>query len=338
MGLKKVEFSFPDEEGASTEIDIEDSSSLELDEVVEVEEVEVEEEVAEEEDDLEVEIVDDTPEADRNRKKSAAPEEVTEEELKDYSDKVQKRIKHFNKGYNDERREKEAAQRQSSEMETYARRLMAENNELKNSVGKSQKTILEQAKVTIGNDLKVARKEYADAYEAGNGEALLTAQEKVTTAQMRATRLNEIKLNPLQEHTGEVQKEVTATPQPKATTKATEWAEENTWFGPDDEMTSFALGFHNKLQKSGMDVNSDEYYEKINSRMREVFPDNFEGTSIKEEPRKKRKSNVVASATRSASPKKVTLSQTQVAIAKRLGVPLKLYAQQVAEEMRKENG
>ena len=104
-------------------------------------------------------------------------------------------------------------------------------------------------------------------------------------------------------------------------------------------MTSLALGLHNKLAKQGVNPQSDEYYEAIDTRMRQVFPDNFEEEIAKPEAEKpKRQANVVAPATRSIAPKKVKLTQTQVAIAKRLGVPIELYAQKVAEEMRKENG
>ena len=103
-------------------------------------------------------------------------------------------------------------------------------------------------------------------------------------------------------------------------------------------MTSLALGLHNKLAKQGVDLQSDEYYEAIDSRMRQLFPDKFEeGVAETEEAEKpKKQANVVAPATRSVAPKKVKLTQTQVAIAKRLGVPIELYAQKVAEEMRKE--
>ena len=104
-------------------------------------------------------------------------------------------------------------------------------------------------------------------------------------------------------------------------------------------MTSFALGLHNKLVKEGLDPKSDDYYEKIDSRMRQVFPDQFEDYEPEPEAEKpRRQSNVVAPATRSTSPKKVKLTQTQVNLAKRLGVPLDLYAKKVAEEMRKNNG
>ena len=120
--------------------------------------------------------------------------------------------------------------------------------------------------------------------------------------------------------------------------KAEAWRQENGWFGTDDEMTAFALGSHQKLVKSGVDPKSDEYYEKINSRMRQVFPENFGAADPDPEELKPKRSNVVAPATRSTAPKKIVLTQTQVAIAKRLGVPLELYAKHVAEEMRKQNG
>ena len=101
-------------------------------------------------------------------------------------------------------------------------------------------------------------------------------------------------------------------------------------------MTSFALGLHQKLVKQGVNPQSDDYYEKINSRMRELFPNEFdEGIEDEPETPKRKSSNVVAPATRSTAPKKVRLTQTQVTLANRLGVPLELYAKKVAEEMGK---
>jgi hypothetical protein len=119
--------------------------------------------------------------------------------------------------------------------------------------------------------------------------------------------------------------------------RAVSWADDNPWFGSDDEMTAFALGLDSKLKKSGLDPQSDEYYEKINSRMRQVFPDQFDdGIEDQPEETKRKSSNVVAPATRSTGSKKIRLTQSQVAIAKRLGVPLETYAKQAAELMRKQ--
>jgi hypothetical protein len=126
-------------------------------------------------------------------------------------------------------------------------------------------------------------------------------------------------------------------PQVQQDVKAETWRDDNPWFGSDDEMTAFALGLHNKLTKDGVDPQSDTYYEKINSRMRQVFPDQFDD-GIEDEPEapKQKSSNVVAPATRSTGPKKIRLTQSQIAIAKKLGVPLETYAKQAAELMRKQ--
>ena len=151
--------------------------------------------------------------------------------------------------------------------------------------------------------------------------------------------MSSFRLPALQEPNNQVQthsQEVVNTPQ--ADPKATQWQKDNPWFGADDEMTSFALGYHQKLVKEGVDPQSDDYYEKINSRMRQIFPDQFgeEGPERVAEPR--RRASVVAPVTRSVAPKKITLTKTQVALAKRLNVPLEEYARQVAMEMRKQNG
>jgi len=295
-------------------------------------------------DDLEVEVVDDTPKADRGRKPSEPPEDVTEEELQDYSEKVRRRIQHFSKGYHDERRAKEQALRERQELERLAQQLVEENKQLKGSVTKNQTVLIEQARRSAAAELEMAKRTYRQAYESGEADAVLDAQDKLTNARLKLERVNNIKLPALQEKEVPVetqqQQQVYNAPAPQVDTKAQEWQQANPWFGTDDEMTSFALGLHSKLVKSGVDPQSDEYYETINSRMRSIFPDNFEDTSLEEveEEKPKRRANVVAPATRSTAPKKVRLTQTQVAIAKRLGVPLELYAKKVAEEMRKANG
>ena len=129
MPFQKVEYTFPDgqeEEEVNTDIEVEDSGAIEVDISGKAPEPEakVEEEAVEE--DLDIEVVDDTPKADRNRKPSEPPTDVTDEELEEYSEKVRKRIQHFNKGYHDERRAKEQAQREREELERYAQTLVDE--------------------------------------------------------------------------------------------------------------------------------------------------------------------------------------------------------------------
>jgi hypothetical protein len=336
MGFQKVEFSFPDEEkdDKGGDIEIESSGAIEID--LSGKEKPVKKEISQEQyDEIDIEVIDDTPKADRNRKASKPPEDITDEELEDYSDKVRKRIQHFSKGYHDERRAKEASQRERQELESYAKTLVDENNKLKGSVEKNQTALLEQAKKNSAIEILSAKRAYKSAYEAGDADKLLDAQEKLTNAKIKADKLANFKTEPLQATEVPVQ-----IPQQQSRlvvdTKASDWAAENSWFGDDDEMTAYAMGVHSKLVKQGVDTESDEYYESINARMRKTFPEEFEGNEEEPEDRtSKRKSNVVAPATRSTAPKKVRLTQTQVAIARKLGVPLELYAKKVAEEMRK---
>jgi hypothetical protein len=293
---------------------------------------------ADEDDDIAIEVVDDTPPKDRGRKPSAPPDELTDDELENYSEKVKKRLQHFSKGYHDQRRAAEQAAREKAELEAMAARLVEENKKLKGTVGQNQQAMLEQAKKAAERELEEAKAKFKKAYDAGESDAVVAAQEALTGAKMKVERVNNIKLPPLQESENDVQ---TQQPAPVTVdTRASEWQKANSWFGQDDEMTSFALGLHQKLVKQGVDPRSDEYYEKINSRMRQIFPDSFDSAedSEPEETKPRRKANVVAPATRSTAPKKIVLTQTQVALAKRLGVPLEEYAKQVAMELRKQNG
>ncbi len=335
MAAEKVEFKFPDESGDTADIEI----SLPDDTEVEVEPAKPSKAKAKVEADVEIEVVDDTPAKDRGRKPSEPPSEVTDDELAEYSDKVKKRIQHFSKGYHDERRAKEAAQREKEELERLARMLADENNRLKGTVSQNQEVLLAQAKRVVSSELDQAKIKYKQAYEAGDADALTTAQEEITAAKIKADRVNNLKLPPLQTAQVNVQPESTAPARPAVDEKAVAWQRDNAWFGKDDELTAFALGLHQKLVKEGVNPRSDEYYERINSRMRQVFPESFDEAPDQpaEKPRRK-PASVVAPATRSTAPRKITLTQTQVAIAKRLGVPIELYAQKVAEEMRKQNG
>ena len=331
MPFEKVEFEFPEsEEGETTEIEIESSSART---VGSSDDVEPEEETKREvEAEVEVEVVDDTPKADQGRKASEPPENVTDEELEDYSDKVRKRIKHFSKGYHDERRAKEEALREREELERYTQQLLSENSNLKGAVNKNQSVLLDQAKRAMSSELESAKRKYKDAYEAGDSEAVIEAQEELTTAKIRADKLENIKVPSLQEKEASVEQSNTEQTAPvPVDPKANEWAEANPWFGSDDEMTSYVLGLHNKLVKTGVDPQSDEYYETINARMLKMFPEEL-GDTV-ETP--KRQANVVTPATRSTSPKKIVLTRTQVSLAKRLGVSNEDYAKQVAIEMRK---
>jgi hypothetical protein len=343
--MQQVEFDFPDPDKKSAAV-------VEVEQEVSEPTLEIEGAVGRETivkkkknlkvDDIEIEIVNDTPPGDRNRKPSAPPEEVTDEELENYSDKVKKRIQHFSKGYHDERRAKEQALREREELERFAKVLVDENQKLKGSVDKGHNALIESAKVQVQNELTSARQKYKTAYESGDSDAIIAAQEALNAAQMRVDKVNNLKPRTNQPADGALQaqgnnvqqqqKPPASQPQVPRDEKAESWRAENTWFGSDDEMTAFALGYHNKLVKEGVDPRSDEYYERVNARMRKLFPENFdEDIDDEPEPQKvKKAANVVAPATRSTAPLKVRLSDTQVALAKKLGVPLADYAKQVA--------
>jgi hypothetical protein len=292
--------------------------------------------VAPQEDTPEIEVVDDTPEEDRYRTPmKEAPQDPTEEELATYSESVKNRFKHFTKGYHEERRAKESAEREKDEALRLAQAMFEENKKLKGSVNQGQTVLLEQAKKVINSEIEDAKRLYKEAYESGDADKLLDAQEALTTARIRADKVNNFRPAPLQEQETPVQ----IAPQPQQAAPVDEkllaWQDQNQWFGSNKRMTSYALGLHEELVENGIRVGSDEYYRRIDTDIRERFPDQVgAGESVDAKPQRT-KSNVVSPATRSTAPRKIVLTQTQVNLAKRLGVPLELYARKVAEEMRK---
>ena len=335
MPFQKVEFEFPHEEDGNekdVKIEVEGSSAEEIDVTGKTVKAPPTSEEDSSDNELEIEVVDDTPKADRNRKPSDPPEDVTDEELEDYSEKVRRRIQHFSKGYHDERREKEKAIREREELERLSQQLVDENRRLRESEQKSQTALLEQAKKAADNEISAAKRAYKRAYDNGDSDKVLEAQDRLTNAKLKADKLENFRLP----------QQTTPTQEPppppvQIDEKTRVWQKENPWFNTDEEMTSFALGLHNRLVKEGVDPQTDDYYERINTRMREVFPENFE-----DEPevrqQQQRSNNVVAPATRSTAPKKIRLTQTQLTLAKRLGLTPEQYAKQVALDMRKNNG
>jgi len=284
----------------------------------------------------EIEVVDDTPEEDKYRTPMAeAPQDPTEEELATYSESVKNRFKHFTKGYHEERRAKEAAQREKDEAIRFAQSMVEENKKLKGSVNQGQTVLLEQAKKVITGEIEEAKRLYKEAYESGDADKLLDAQEALTTARIRADKVNNFRPTPLQEEETPVQIAQQA-PQPAPVDeKLSAWQDQNRWFGSNKRMTSYALGLHEELVESGVRVGSDEYYKRIDTDIRERFPDQIGvGDSVDAKPQRV-KSNVVSPATRSTAPKKIVLTQSQVNLAKRLGLTNEQYARAVANEMRK---
>ena len=307
--LDKTEFTFPDE----VEIKTEDKAA-----------------------EPEVEVIDDTPEQDRGRKPmEEAPKDVTDEELAKYDESVRKRIQHFTKGYHEERRAKEAALREREEAFKLAQQVVEENKKLKGSLSTNQTALLEQAKKNVANDMEEARRKYKTAYENGDSDALVLAQEEMTAAKLKADKINSFRPPALQEEENVVQPRQQVYQEQPVDPKLVSWKDENRWFGENKRMTAYALGLHEDLINEGIPAGTDEYYRRINSDMRERFPDQFESGNQVDAQTPPKTSNNVAPATRSTAPKKIVLTKTQVQLAKRLGLTNEQYARAVAAEMRK---
>jgi hypothetical protein len=294
----------------------------------------------EEKDDIEIEIEDDTPPQDKGRRPSQPEfvEQLEKDELDEYSKEAKQKIDGFRKIYHDERREKERALREQQEAIDLAKKLYEENKQLKNRVSSSDQAAVESYKTSAERELDMAKKEYREAYDAGDSEKLVEAQDKLTSAKMKIAKASDFSDNlnqrrAQQEQENEVQLTQQAQPAPVRDSKAVAWQERNQWFGQDDEMTSLALGLHEKLVKqNGLAyATTNEYYKRIDETMRKRFPENFEGEKVDDEKSSVRTkpSTVVASASRSTSSKKIRLNTSQLAIAKKLGLTAEQYAHEL---------
>ena len=286
--------------------------------------------------DTKIEVVNDTPIEDQNRTPlREAPAEVTDEELTKYSDqKLKDRLSHLGKGYHEERRAKESANRERDEAVRVAQAVVEENKKLQGSLANNQNALLEQAKKVVGSEIEDAKREYKIAQEAFDTDGIVTAQQKLNAAMIKADRVNNFRPAPVQPAQNVVQTQPQVQ-QPQLDSKTREWNEQNSWFGSDRKMTAYALSLHEELVESGVQVASDKYFNSINADVRKRFPETFAEEPAGANSSQRTKSNVVAPASRSTAPKKVVLTQSQVNIAKRLGLPLETYARSVADLMRK---
>jgi hypothetical protein len=324
--MEKENYQFPDE--------------VELKDEGKPEEEEVEAKGKPEDDKIEIEIEDDTPVEDRGRRVSKPEfvEKVEKDELDQYSQEARSKIDAFRKFYHDERREKEKALREQQEAIQVAKKLYEEIKELKSKVNSSEEAAVSSFKTTAERELEMAKKEYKEAYDAGDSEKLVEAQDKLTSAKLKidkaasyAENINQRKA--LQEQENEVKIPQQTEAAPVRDRKAVAWQERNSWFGQDDEMTSLALGLHEKLVKeNGLAyATTDEYYKRIDETMRRRFPENFQDEKVDDEkslPRVK-PSTVVAPASRSTASKKIKLNTSQLAIAKKLGLTPEQYAREL---------
>ena len=282
----------------------------------------------------EIEIEDDTPEPDRGRE--PMPREIVDEleadELEEYSEKVKLRLKQMKKVWHDERREKEREAREKAEALTVAQRLMEENKRYRQTLSQGEQTLVQTYQQSAEYERAQAQREYKEAYEAGDSDRLIEAQEKLQDVNYRLAQLKNYKPS-VQPDTTEVHIPQPQPEAPRLDPKTTAWQERNQWWGSDPEMTASALGLHQKLERERgpQFVGTDEYWTVIDKTMHRRFPEYFgepEKQSSEATAPKQKSATVVAPASRSTSSKKVVLKQSQIAIAKKLGLTPEQYAQE----------
>jgi len=315
MSFEKEEYTFPDNQDADIADDIA----------------------------LEIEIEDDTPEEDRGRQPMPKPivEELEKDELEQYDAKAKEKLKQMRKVWHDERRAKEEAYREQHEAIEVARKLLEENNRMRNAINNGETEYISTAKSAAELEMSMAKKAYKEAYESGDSEALVDAQQKLNEANLKVIRANNLRPAALQPDNFVVQQlaerqqalqnhiyQEQQAPQPDH--KALAWQERNSWFGVDQEMTAAALGLHEKLKDNGVEIGSDEYYSALDKTMRKRFSEHFGDQKAKP-------STVVASASRSTASKKIKLSVSQLRVAKKLGLTPEQYAKEMIK-LENKNG
>ena len=314
------------------------------DEIEGQEEKEQDIEVSVQGDDVEIDIVDDTPERDRGRKPlDREVSDPTDEELDTYTEGVKKRLKELTHARHDERRAKEALAREKQELERLAMAMIEENKRLKQHVqtGTEQyKTMAEQAAEAR---LEKARQELKAAQESYDTDAIIAAQEALAEAKWEVKNAKNFTPPPLQEREEEVQIQQPQTQQVRPDEKTLRWQARNQWFGASgfEEVTSFALGLHQKLVATGVDPRSDQYFEQIDARVKSKFPEVFGGAED-DKPRSqgtpaKKPASVVAPASRSTGKKKIELTPSQAALVKKFNLDPQVYAREILK-LENQNG
>lgn len=287
---------------------------------------------------FEIEVVDDTPEPDKGKPRRAEgsePDVSDDDEVGKYSEGVQKRIKKLKFEFHEERRAKEEAARLQEEALRFAQQTKAENDQLRKTLSEGEGVLVGQAKGRVTAQLDRAKAAYKAAYEAGDPDALLEAQEQLTTLQTEKIRYDNYKPQPQRVEPTAAPAPPPAPQAPRPDERAMNWASKNEWFEKDPEMTGYAYGLHEKLVKSGIDPRTEEYYKEIDTAVRRVFPDKFDDGTIEVSAPQRQAGNVVAPAARSGKrPRKVQLTSTQVSLAKRLGLSNEQYAAQLMKDMK----
>lgn len=295
---------------------------------------------------FEIEIVDDVPEDQKPRRAEDDPADLpSDDDLENYSESVQKRIKKLRFEYHEAERQKQEASRLREEAINYAKQVQQENERLRQQMTKSEGTLVEQAKARVESEISQAKAAYRAAYDSGDSEGILEAQDKLTRLQNDMYRLQNYRPQPPQprqeDKRFEPQQAQPQQPQqpqqPKELSpQQKNWLQNNDWYGKDRVMTAFALGVHEDLVYNGVAPDTEKYYAEIDKQVRSRFAEKFADAAEKEvTPRQQKPTNVVAPGNRSSkTPRKYKLTSTQAAIAKRLGLTNEQYVAQLMKDAR----
>lgn len=284
---------------------------------------------------MEIEIVDDTPDQDKGRPRrpeGKEPEIPEDDEIANYSESVQKRIKKLRYEFHEERRAKEDANRQLNEAASLAKRLMEDKRRMENALRKGEEILVENAKSRVESDLELARKKFKEAYDIGDADGIATAQERL--AELSVQKVSAVNYRPVYNQEEEVrQPQYEPVVRQPTDPKAVDWAKKNSWFGRDQLMTDYAKHLHDRIVVfDRVDPRTEEYWHTLDGEMRKRFPEMFDDPvddGRSERQSRQQTSNVVAPVSRSsaAKPRKqIKLTATEVALAKRLGLTVEQYA------------
>lgn len=264
----------------------------------------------------------DKGEPEEKPEKKASDIDFDEEEIKQYSKNVQTRIGKLTSRYHTEKRQREALAQEVEEQGKIARAAIDELNRLKDLVNRGEHVMLGEARGRIESEIKVAQSNLKAALDLGESDKIAQAQADLSRVMAQRERIAGYQPQALQK---------THIPQRQVVdTRAQDWAKGNTWFGRDQEMTHFAMGLHKRLTEiDGIRPDSDEYYDEIDANVRKRFPDRMPRTNGRDHDTASRNSAVASVSRASGKPRRVTLTESQVRIAKRLGLTNEQYASEL---------
>jgi hypothetical protein len=324
--LEQKDFQFPDEIEASTAIEQDDENQIEI------------------------EMIDDTPEEDKVNS-SPMPkdivDEVDQDDLESYSKQAKERLQQMKKIMHDERRAKEAALKEQQEAIRVAQAIVEENKRLKGKLTEGEKSLVSNVRQNISYELEKAKQEYKDAYDSGDSDRLVDAQEKLTEVKFKSQQIDQYKPEFSEDtlQTEEYDVKMQSQP-PQLDSKTQSWLDKNQWYGVDEDMSYLAHGIHRRLEKEGVPIGSEFYWSSIDAEVRKRFPEKFQeseetkyssSAETKYSAKSSKPSTVVAPATRSTSPKRVKLTQRQVQLAKKLNLTPEQYAL-AQQKLESQNG